>query len=679
MRLSKKIHLGFGTLCLLIISFIACQSIGEDGKLYYAIESNGVIYGYVESTTQNIEKNGKPMVVEKAEIKSISSALGMNIDTNIEAEYQVDPDTGHFSKYELKIDQGSVQVHVSATITEDTVLITQNMGGGTKEVLLPPECILTDFSLYPRLLEDFNNTGLETKTYQILDFMDREFQKTTITCIGSELLELAGNTYDSLVLDSINHEIGAKSRLWIDKSTGNSLKTEIPGLQTTVLTDRSVKNKLRRFNRDAHILAKAGVMIQDYQNLSYLKVTATLDPIGSWVTPESLNVRGQSFTGTVENNTIKGTFKIRHTRYDGQDPPPFPADFKNNPELKPFLQPEDFIESADPILIKKAEELTEGASDSWDASKRLAKWVATEIGYAIPGGGSARNTYDLRNGECGAHSRLFTAFCRAVGIPSRVVWGCMYIPSNDGSFGQHGWNEVYMGEGGWIPIDTTAREIDYCDSGHIRLGILSSGHISYNPQEFEILDFEAGTQSYADVADSIVPSQYQSYIGKYQGPKKVFTVLVQNKKLAVDIPDRMAFELRDPDEQGRWYFTIDPNLHIIFAENDLHKVTGMTLFNQPQIPKQKREEKELDSIPEEFRPYCGIYPIPGQGDITVFYRSKRLAIKLPPNHVFDLEGPDEEGMWNLKNESDQISFVRDEEGIVRAITIHEIINLEKFD
>ena len=48
-------------------------------------------------------------------------------------------------------------------MTEDTALITQNMGGGTKEVPLLPDCILTDFTLYPRLLEDFNNTGLETR------------------------------------------------------------------------------------------------------------------------------------------------------------------------------------------------------------------------------------------------------------------------------------------------------------------------------------------------------------------------------------------------------------------------------------------------------------------------------------------------------------------------------------
>jgi hypothetical protein len=497
--------------------------------------------------------------------------------------------------------------------------------------------------------------------------------------VGSEQLELAGNSYDALMLEGLNHEIGAKSRIWIDKATGDNLQTEIPGLQSTRLTDRSVKKKLRRFNRDAHILARAGVMIQDYQNLSYLKVDATLNPIGNWITPESLNVKGQRFAGTVENNQVKGTFEINHERYNGMNPPSFPADHSGNPELKPYLNPEDFIESDDPLLIKKAEELTAGAGDSWEASKRLAKWVAEEIGYAIPGGATARNTYDFRNGECGAHSRLYTAFCRAVGIPSRVVWGCMYIPTNDGSFGQHAWNEVYMGEAGWIPVDTTAREIDYCDSGHIRLGILASGHISYNPQGFEVKDFKAGSQTFAEVADTVIPTRYLPYLGRYDGPRKVFTVLVQNKRLAVDIPGRMVFELKDPDGQDRWYFMITPDVYITFAEDDSHKVTGMTMVNQPKIPKKKQEDQDLSDIPQEYRSYCGVYPIPGQGDITVFFRNKRMAIKLPPNHVFDLEGPDEEGMWWLRNEGDKFSFIKDEEGNVRAITIHEIIQLSRIE
>ena len=106
----------------------------------------------------------------------------------------------------------------------------------------------------------------------------------------------------------------------------------------------------------------AGIMIQDYQNLSYLKVNAILDPIGCWITPESLNVRGQSFTGTVENNQVKGTFEIR-SQSDMTEKilRLFPPITKTIPSSDAFLEPEDFIESDDPVLIKKAEELTAGA------------------------------------------------------------------------------------------------------------------------------------------------------------------------------------------------------------------------------------------------------------------------------------------------------------------------------
>ena len=206
---------------------------------------------------------------------------------------------------------------------------------------------------------------------------------------------------------------------------------------------------------------------------------------------------------------------------------------------------------------------------------------------------------------------------------------------------------------------------------------MSSGHISYNPQEFEIKDFIAGSQTFADVADTVIPAEYLPYIGEYDGPNKDFTVLVQNQRLAVDIPGRMIFELRDPDEEGRWYFMMTPTVHMTFTEDEAHGVTGMTMYNQPQIPKKKQDDQDLSGVPEEFRPYCGVYPIPGQGDITVFYRNKRLAIKLPPNHIINLQGPDEEGMWQHMNGGDKFSFVKDEQGIVRAITVHETIHFKK--
>lgn len=230
---------------------------------------------------------------------------------------------------------------------------------------------------------------------------------------------------------------------------------------------------------------------KDFRILDTLKAEiqqATIRTMGEKVTAESLNVPGQTFSGTVEDNRIEGIFEIRHQRYDGQHAPPFPPDFGKDESLRQYLEPEDLVEADDPVLVSQAKELTKGAKDSWDALRRLSRWVGSQIGYAIPGG-SARHTFDTRKGECGAHARLLTAFCRAVGIPARPVSGGMYTPLYGGSFGQHVWNEIYMGEAGWIPVDSTVQEVDYIDSGHIRLG----SQTSFMPEKMEILDFKAGT------------------------------------------------------------------------------------------------------------------------------------------------------------------------------------------
>ena len=42
----------------------------------------------------------------------------------------------------------------------------------------------------------------------------------------------------------------------------------------------------------------------------------------------------------------------------------------------------------------------------------------------------------MRAGERSSHFILLATFCRAVAIPARVVWGCMYSPNFGGAFGQ---------------------------------------------------------------------------------------------------------------------------------------------------------------------------------------------------------------------------------------------------
>ena len=47
-----------------------------------------------------------------------------------------------------------------------------------------------------------------------------------------------------------------------------------------------------------------------------------------------------------------------------------------------------------------------------------------------------------------------------------------------------------MGNDGWIPVDVTIHEVDYVDSGHIRLGIVNTPRTIIDFREIEILDYE---------------------------------------------------------------------------------------------------------------------------------------------------------------------------------------------
>jgi transglutaminase-like putative cysteine protease len=668
-------------LCFFLGSLFPCvHALGNpEEKIYYAMEMNGQVFGYVELSILNVREKGKPLIQLKETVENRISALGVAIDTQGWSECRIDPETGRFSFFEQVIDSGSLKFHITASIEGNAARINLQPGGGEKVVSLPAGVLLENSYYFPHLLKDPGKDNLEPRLYQTLDVIDRNIHKVTVTRRGPEPVQLAGKTYRAIILESLDHDIGLKSRQWVNADNGYLLKAEGPR-STQLLADRSIKDKLQRVNIDNHLFAKARAAISDIPAVSYLKVRAKLEPVGNWITPDSLRVHGQSFDGTVEDNRIEGVFEVRHEKYDGRNAPPFPANFGGDPELRSFLAPEDFIESDDPVLIQKAKELTAGAKDSWEAARRLSQWVAEEIGYDIPGGASARNTYDIREGECGAHSRLFAAFCRAVGIPARVVWGCMYVPNLGGSFGQHAWNEVYMGEIGWIPVDTTAREVDYADSGHIRLGILSSAHVALNPKQMEILDFQAGSQNFRGFQGTVDANKYQPYLGQYKGRRGVIIVALENGGLSLTLADKRVFGLRDPDEKGEWLFKLSRDIGVTFERDPSGRVGGMTILNRVRLPKKEEPQDIPDSVPKNIRPYLGQYSIPMQKEeIMVAYDGGHLAVHIPGRGVRQLEGPDAQGIWTARPGDDRFSFIMDDAGKVRTMILIEMVRNTRID
>ena len=635
----------------------------------YGVEVNGVLCGYVDVRISTIEVGGRELVLMKQDIFTMLSALGMAFNSEMAFTYHVDPETGRFTYHDSYIHQGDTELDLKVLVEGNRVRITSSLMAEEEVVEIESGVVLHNTQYFPHLIHDFVEAGATEKTYRIFEVRAAEVQDVTYTKVGLEMIELVGREREALVLDELHRSTGVKARTWLDASSGHILKTQYPDGRVSYLADPAIKKRIELANLDETIATKTNVSIADVTAIIYLKVRAVIDPTGLWVTTEDLNVPGQRFVGTVEENHIEGVFEIRHPRYDGEGAPAYPTDRSAYESLEKYLDPQEAIESDDPVLMAKARELAEGSRNSWEAATRIAKWVAGNIDYAIPGGVMARKTYDLRAGECGAHSLLTAALCRGVGIPARVVWGCMYIPSFGGAFGQHAWNEIYMGKAGWIPLDSTANETDFCDSGHIRIGELPFGAITVNTREMEILDHEL---AHGVVGTGARGVNYEEKLGKFSGPQgNVAEVLLQNGSLAIALPGGQTLAFADPDEEGRWVCKMAPRLHCVFEHDARGAVDAVVLHQLVQMRRRSDPEKIDESVPAELRPLLGGYYLAqARAEFMVIIHDGKLAIEDPlAKSIIHLQDPDEDGRRLDEFDKNTIWFESNEEGKVETMVL----------
>ncbi|MBN2542113.1 transglutaminase domain-containing protein [bacterium] len=640
---------------------------GESQKYYFGLEINGVLCGYTEIEISEIEKDGKEYILLDENVFAMLTALGAEVNTSQKIEYYIDPGTGNFIYHYHKLDQGSIKLEATYTIKGDTAYLYDFDKDTETKIALPKDVLLPNTMIFSHIKNGFIDGGVKEKTYKFLEARDAQVEELTITKVDDEELELVGKIYQTIKVEQYLPYMGLRFFLWIDKETGYLVQMEIPGMRKQYLTDASVVKRIQVASVDENILLKTNETIVNIQGIRYLKVKAAMEPIGLLITEEGLNVHGQTFEGTVEENYVEGIFEIEHRLYSGENAPPFPPDFSDDEALKDYLEPSNFCESDDPVLIEKAKEITGGSKDSWEAATRLSEWVGRNIGYEIPGGGTARNTYDIRAGECGAHSMLLAAFCRAVGIPARVVWGCMYVPNYGGSFGQHGWNEIYMGESGWIPVDATAQEYKFVDSGHLRVGVMKSTSIALNLKEAEILDYRLDTGS-EDEAEQ----KYAAFIGKYspQGSDKIFEVLVHGGRLAVDIPDKMVIAFLYPDEEGKWYCQLSPSLYLKFDVDQAGKATAMELCESTVMARIENEKPSNEEVPEEFKPLIGKYIFQAINlEFEIAAREGNLLIIEPESEPVKLVLMADKGLWESTDKTKIVEFQFGEEGQAKGMKV----------
>ncbi|NLN49665.1 MAG: hypothetical protein GX154_11400 [Clostridiales bacterium] len=144
------------------------------------------------------------------------------------------------------------------------------------------------------------------------------------------------------------------------------------------------------------------------------------------------------------------------------------SEYFNNPSNHKYVLPGEKIESSSEDIKRKAFEIA-GSGTVMEKAKRIYDFVNLHIiydtrpKYANKGALSGLST---GRGVCDEYSYLFTALCRAVGIPSRVVagyWTEGHIEENKWlniSEDRHSWSELFMQGVGWVPAEPTFSFID---------------------------------------------------------------------------------------------------------------------------------------------------------------------------------------------------------------------------
>jgi tetratricopeptide (TPR) repeat protein len=197
---------------------------------------------------------------------------------------------------------------------------------------------------------------------------------------------------------------------------------------------------------------------------------------------------------------------------------------------KKYTAPEKHIESDNQKIKEKAAEIAGDTNDPYAAAKKIYEFVLSHMSYVrFDRCRGALYALEEKKGDCTEFSDLFVALCRARGIPARSVHGFTYKSSGIDQL--HDWAEVYIPDGGWIPVDATwgRQGKDYFgNTTNTHILLYTGRYLSVEKKEFSFYYFTYRfTGKPPKVTHSLTPHVTKTMIW-YQDP----TILNQAETLS---------------------------------------------------------------------------------------------------------------------------------------------------
>lgn len=347
---------------------------------------------------------------------------------------------------------------VEGTIEDGVVKIRTTLGDRTTESqqTIPPDTIFIESleeMIVRRGLKVGDEYSLEVFNLDSLSTID-----TTVKVLRKENIEYGGEMKEVFVTDyTLDFMGGITTRQWMSID-GEVYRMEMPGMGMSCVKVDKDEAMGDVGQLDLIIGTKIGLAGERPDpGIRRFKVRAILS--GGDV--RSTFVADHRQTVHAGGNPGEGAIEVKLMNVNEAQAPRRPV---NLPELLPYLSPSVYVESDDPGIMRKAQEIAGDERNTWKAAKKICEWVNQSIrdkNYKV-GFGTAKQTLRDLQGDCSEHTVLFVGLARALGIPSRIATGIVY---HKDAFYYHFWPEVYAGR--WIAMEPTLGQVQ-ADATHIK-------------------------------------------------------------------------------------------------------------------------------------------------------------------------------------------------------------------
>jgi len=250
--------------------------------------------------------------------------------------------------------------------------------------------------------------------------------------------------------------------LWVDQKGLIVMERGAEGTLVTMLEDESTARAFRDKKGAGKDLAFDLSLVNVSRPIPYSERTKFLKLRLSGIEPSAVPDDHRQRVSRAAGDPAKGFEVVVRT----EDPVAIAGQPKepSGESVKKETASTATIQSDDPEIVAQANKIVAARDPDLDKVRKLAQWTATNIKHSMKKSITALSALRAGEGDCGAHTRLYTALARSQKIPTQLVTGLVF--TQDVGFLYHVWAESYVY--GWISVDPTLNQVP-ADATHIKI------------------------------------------------------------------------------------------------------------------------------------------------------------------------------------------------------------------